>query len=232
MEKLLKDSGLDSNKYVKTPEQVKEERWYEQVTNPRTGTYFQWSDLKQVGIEPFNDDVAKRKYPIKVVNSIYRVQSPDGREWLRSRQTWTGLDRMGNEVSKAMDDTEVWINPKPRFEMRPSNPNDRWSKMERKLVGLETEVKEHDKPFTPKNLEELYALVPGVGTSKNKVVSMVVVKVDSSGERNGNPYGIPKYEDFRNREFDELYDYAATPRRPEDTAMGKEQLEMKVKPYG
>jgi len=84
--------------YNKSAEQLKEGKWFLNVKNPRTEEYFQWHDLKQVGIDPPDEIAAKRRYPIKVVNSIYRVQSLDGKEWLMSRQTWTGLDRNGNEV--------------------------------------------------------------------------------------------------------------------------------------
>ena len=48
-------------KYNKTAEQLKEEKWYETVKNPRTENFFQWSDLKAEGIDPPEQELAKKK---------------------------------------------------------------------------------------------------------------------------------------------------------------------------
>jgi hypothetical protein len=47
------------------------------------------------------------KYPIKTVNTIIRLRTADGKEWLISQHTWTGLDQSGNEVSKMIEDHET-----------------------------------------------------------------------------------------------------------------------------
>ena len=40
-------------------------------------------------------------YPLKEVDTIIRIKKADGTKWLASTQTWTGLDRYGNETSKS-----------------------------------------------------------------------------------------------------------------------------------
>ena len=56
-------------------EERKESKWYEQVTNPqKDGAFIQWADLKQVGIEAPDELIAKKKYPIKGISSIWRLQ--------------------------------------------------------------------------------------------------------------------------------------------------------------
>jgi len=202
-QEVLEKAGL---KYTKSAEQLKEEKWFDNVKNPRTGDFFQWSDLKQIGIDPLDEETGKRKYPIKKVTQIIRIQTPEGREFLKSRQTWIGLDRQGNEVPKSMDDKEMWKRPVFRYEMKAVNPADRFSKMERKLAGIEREVKEYDKPFTVKNLEEIYALAPGNGKMAKKDVSLAIIRVDAGGESSGSPYSVLKYDDFKGRDFDDLYE--------------------------
>ena len=49
-------------------------------------------------------------------------------------------------------------------------------------------------------------------------------------------YSVQKYKDFRNRDFDELYEYASTPKSSSETKMGRKQEEneskKKHKQYG
>lgn len=211
--------------YNKSAEELKEEKWYEQVKNPRTEDYFQWSDLKQVGIDPPDELAAKRRYPIKTVNTIFRVHTVDDKEFLMSRQTWTGLDRNGNEVSKSMDDMETWLKPILRYESRPVDPRDRFSKIERKVAGMDSQVKVFEKAFNAKALDELYSL-------RSPTCSLTIMNVDQRGEKVGSPYSIPKFEDFRNRPFDELFEWASTPRTQDQTKLGQQEANEKNKQYG
>jgi hypothetical protein len=87
-----------------------------------------------VGIDLPDEIAAKRRYPMKVVNSIYRVQLLDAKEWLMSRQSRIGLDRNGNEVPKSFDDIETWLRPIIKYNSRPENPKDRFSKVVRLQV--------------------------------------------------------------------------------------------------
>lgn len=60
---------------------------------------------------------------------------------------------------------------------------------------------------------------------------MTIVKKDYSGSTIGSPYAVSRYRDFRNREFDEIYDYSSTPKTRESTSMGKERVTEKHKQY-
>lgn len=195
-------------------------------SNPQTEDFIQWSDLKQrENLDPPDEIAAKRKYPIKAVNSIYRAQSLDGKEFLMTRQTWTGLDMNGNEIQKSFDDMETWLRPFIRYESRPVDPRNRWSKLERKVTGVSSEVKTYDKAFGPQALDELYTL-------RSSSCQLIILKVDEAGRKLGNPYIIKKYEDFRNRAFDDLYAWALTPRTQDQTKLGKEETNERNKQYG
>jgi hypothetical protein len=168
------------------------------------------------------------------------LRTSDGKEWLKSRQTYQGLDRVDNIIGKSIDDQEVYDKPIWQYSTRPinSNPNsnqnarDVFVKTDRRISGV-TLVQVDDKPFTPENLDELFALVPGEDEkAKEAAVSLVIAKYDQTGNRVDNPYGITRYKDFRNRPFEELYDYASTPRTSDQTKMGKEEQSKKTKPYG
>jgi hypothetical protein len=227
--------------YSKPPEQMAEERFFEQVKNPITGDYFQLETLKNAAAVPYDFTLPpgfeNKKFPVITVNSIIRSRTSDGKEWLLSRQTYQGLDRVGNIVSKSIDDQEVYDKPIWQYSTQPigqqSNQNNSvFVKTERRISGVSI-VRVHDKPFTPENLDELFALVPGENEkAKEAAVSLVIAKYDQTGNRVDNPYGITGYNDFRNRPFEELYDYASTPRTSDQTKMGKEEQNKKTNPYG
>jgi hypothetical protein len=58
------------------------------------------------------------------------------------------------------------------------------------------------------------------------------MKVDANSDKVGHPCGVVKYDDFRNREFGELYEWLSAPRSPGDTNMDKEEHDKKPNPYG
>ena len=45
------------------------------------------------------------------MDTIIRIKKDDGTEWLATTQTWTGLDRYGNEISKSFVCPEVYDKP-------------------------------------------------------------------------------------------------------------------------
>jgi hypothetical protein len=100
-------------------EEMAEERWFSQVKNPNTDEFFQLENLKAHGIIPadFRDGEKPKNYPIKEVDTIIRIKKADGTEWLASTQTWTGLDRYGNEISKCFVCPEIY--DKPNFSYQP-----------------------------------------------------------------------------------------------------------------
>jgi hypothetical protein len=148
--------------------------------------FLQPEQLKAAGLVS-NDYINNKKYPIKTVYQIIRLKTADGREWLLSRQMWTGLDRLGNELPQAMDDKESWWKPVFIYEQMRLDPKDPLGKMQKR-------------------------------TSVNSV-SMVLRVNDPSVL----PRGIIKYSDFRDREFDELMEWATTPKFNLDRSV-KDQL--------
>jgi hypothetical protein len=123
-------------KYEKSGEQLAEERWFEQVRNPNTGEFFQLEDLRALGAVPsdFRKDEKPKKYPVKKVDSIIRIKKADASEWLKSRQTWIGLDRLGNDIPKTFVDPELYDRPVFAYQSKPVNPKDVFSKTERKAI--------------------------------------------------------------------------------------------------
>jgi hypothetical protein len=91
-----------------------------------------------------------------------------------SRQTWTGLDLNGNEVLKSFDDMEKWLKPILRYESSPVDPRDRFSKIERRLAGVDPQVKVFEKTFNAKALNELYSL-------RSPWCSLIIMNVDQMG---------------------------------------------------
>jgi hypothetical protein len=208
-EEAYKREGI---RYEKPPHQLKEERWLAQVTNPNTGEFLQPEQLKSAGLVS-SDYSNSKKYPIKTVYQIHRFKSADGKEWLISRQMWTGLDRLGNEVSNAMDDKETWWRPNFWREQIRLDPRDPLSKMQMRtsVTGF---TKEYSLPFSAKELEKIYSLRrPG------DAVSMTLRVSDTSA----SPREIPKYTDFRDREFDELWEWVTTSKFSLDRSI-KDQL--------
>jgi hypothetical protein len=145
-------------KYEKSGEQLAEEKWFEQVKNPNTGEFFQLEDLKAVGAVPadLRKDEKPKKYPVKKVDSIIRIKKADGSEWLKSRQSRIGLDRLGKDILKTFVDPELYDRPVFSYQSKPVNPKDVFSKTVRKAVSV-TYEQEPTLPFTPENLEQLYS---------------------------------------------------------------------------
>jgi hypothetical protein len=85
-------------------QEAAEEKWFSQVKNPNTGEFFQLENLKALGILPadFKDGEKPKNYPLKEADTIIRIKKADGTEWLASTQTWTGLDRYGNEITRVL----------------------------------------------------------------------------------------------------------------------------------
>jgi hypothetical protein len=69
LKKLYEEQGV-SKFYKKPPEQQDDERFYLQVTNPDTGTFYKLSDLP-VAYRKFGEE---RTYPIRQVNQIIRIK--------------------------------------------------------------------------------------------------------------------------------------------------------------
>ena len=59
-------------------------------------------------------------------------------------------------------------------------------------------------------------------------VNLTIMRVSATGEGRGAPYAIEKLDDFKNRPFDELYDWARVSKNKSDTKLGRINLD-KVK---
>jgi hypothetical protein len=134
------------------------------------------------------------------------MKARDGTEWLKSRQTHYGLDKLGTIIPKSFDDKEVYDMPYfQRKEVRTET-----GKMEKRVAGVSF-TKIYEKPFNAENLNELFSMAKGSSEqAKESAVSLSIVKLGESGEPEGPSFKVLKYSDFRGREFDELYDYVNT----------------------
>ncbi len=126
---------------------------------------------------------------------------------------WRGLDRLGNELPQAMDDKESWWKPVFIYEQIRLDPKDPLGKTQ-KRTSVNGFTREYTVPFSAKELDKVYSLKrPGDS------VSMALRVSDPSVL----PRGITKYTDFRDREFDELMEWATTPKFNLDRSV-KDQL--------
>jgi hypothetical protein len=206
-------------KYEKSGEQLAEEKWFAQVKNPNTGEFFQLEDLRALGAVPadFRKDDKPKKYPVKKIDTIIRIKKADGSEWLKSRQSWIGLDRLGNDILKTFVDPELYDKPVFTYQSKPVNQKDPFSKTERKAVSV-TYEQELTLPFTPENLEQLYSTCSNPADQKS---IFLVIKNEGTDQ---SPRSITNHEDFKNRPFDELWEWATTPRFTLDRSV-KDQLQ-------
>ena len=86
-------------------------------------------------------------------------------------------------------------------------------------------VKEPTVPFTPKNLEQLYSTCSNPADRKS--ISLVI----KNEETDQSPRSIANHEDFKNRPFDELWEWAITSRFSLDRSV-KDQLQLQDRQYG
>jgi hypothetical protein len=206
----------DYNRYKK------EQSWYEKVKNKKTNEYYQAEDLLKRELVPDTwqcPDVDKKgkplKYPIKHANEIIRKRLADGTEWVLSRQMWRGLDQTGSVVELSMNDKECIDDPLPYYRLVPENPKDDPRFKDTKMISvidrLEMRIK-YTEPFKPETIQRLYDMRNG---------NCSLVMIDESGPAHP-PVGIPStsFEAFKNNPFDELWEWAITPKYKMDRSYG------------
>jgi hypothetical protein len=98
-----------------------------------------------------------------------------------------------------------------------ANPNDVFSKTERKAVSVNYE-QEPILPFNTKNLDQLYS------TCSNPADRKTIFLVIENEATDESPRHITNHEDFKNRPFDELLEWAITPKFNLDRSV-KDQLQ-------
>ena len=214
---LYERAGL-LKKWQENPESYvheSEKKWYEKVKSKRTGDFYQADDLIKRELvppewtPPHVDSKGKPlKYPIKSISEIYRIRIADGSEWLKSRQMWTGLNDAGSPIDQSMNDKELYDDILPIYTVKPENPRARDSKMIREVTSIEHR-KKYTLPFTPENLDKLYAMRNGR--------CWLVLKDETVDKP---PYSIPKLTSFRDSAFEELFQWASTPRTAMDRSYG------------
>jgi hypothetical protein len=198
----------------------KEQAWYEKVKSKRTGEYNQAEDLIKrelvpEGWQPPRTVKSKPvKYPLKQVSEIIRKRLVDGSEVLLSRQMWTGLDQVGNEVNISMNDKEKYDDVLPVYTLKPENPKDdprfRDTKMVRVIDRVESRIK-YTEPFTPETAQRLYDM-------RNGKCSLCVID-ESGGPGDYPPVSVPSFEHFK-MPFDELWEMVTTPKYKMDRSYG------------
>jgi hypothetical protein len=139
-------------------------------------------------------------YPLKYVNGIYRVRIADMSEWLMSTQEWIALDSTGNPVNLSMNFKERYDDIRPFYTSKPKNPKERDSEMILEIADIQHKMK-YTLPFTPENLDALYAKRNG---------QCILVLKDESKDR--PPYSLDSFEHLKTRTFDELWEWATTPK--------------------
>jgi hypothetical protein len=207
------EETADFNRYKK------ELKWYENVKSKRTGEYYQAEDLiKRDMVSPkwtlphLDAEGKPLTYPLKYVNGIYRVRIADMSEWLMSTQEWIALDSTGNPVNLSMNFKERYDDIRPFYTSKPKNPKERDSEMILEIADIQHKMK-YTLPFTPENLDALYAKRNG---------QCILVLKDESKDR--PPYSLDSFEHLRTRTFDELWEWAITPKFSLDRSV-KDQLQ-------
>jgi hypothetical protein len=209
-------------KFEQLPDYImykKELGWYEKVKSPKTGEYYQAEDLIKRELVPEGwqpprvDSKGKpAKYPIKSVNEIIRKRLVDGTEWILSRQYWTGLDQLGNEVNISINDKEKYDDVLPVYTLRPENPKDNPRYKDTKMISvidrLEKRIK-YTEPFTPETAQRLWDM-------KNGKCSLCIID-ESGGDY--PPVSVPSFEQFK-APFDELWEMVTTPKYKMDRIYG------------
>lgn len=207
------EETADFNRYKK------ELRWYENVKSKRTGEYYQPEDLikRDMAAKTWNPPHVNAKgepleYPLKYVTGIYRVRTADMSEWLISTQTWWGIDIFGNALNISMDFKERYDDIRPFYTNKAKNPKERDPEMTLEITSIGHRMK-YTLPFTPENCDALYAM-------RNGQCNLVLK--DESKDR--PPYSMDSFDHLKTRTFDELWEWAITPRFSLDRSV-KDQLQ-------
>jgi hypothetical protein len=199
-EKKFKETA-DYNRYKK------EQKWHDDTRSKRTGEYYQANELLRRDMvsskwtPPHVDEKGEPlKYPLKYVNSIYRVRTADMSEWLMSTQTWYGIDVFGNALNISMDFKERYDDIRPFYTNKAKNLKERDPEMTLEVTSIGHRMK-YTLPFTPENCDALYAM-------RNGQCNLVLK--DESNDR--PPYSMDSFDHLKTRTFDELWEWAITPR--------------------
>ena len=210
-QKIFEELGIPKM-YKKPQEQVGEEQFERQTTNPDTGAPYKISDLPieyRNFLESDSNPNKGKTYPIRHVNQIYRIKRVNGSEWLKTRGPIIGLDKLGNEVPHSFCDPELFFRPKVRYGLKRKDPKDDRSPMERVCISADInpydyQNTEYTLPWSLDNFNKLYEQRP---SSESASVSLSIF-VEGSSEK---PRAIESVEKFKG-DFDALWEEMLTPR--------------------
>jgi hypothetical protein len=187
----------------------KEQKWFETVKSARTNEFYQADELLRREMVPSDwksphvDKEGKSlTYPVKHTTEIFRIKTSNG-EFVKSRQQWYGLDMNGNPLNISMDDKEMFDDILPIYTVKEERPGFKDTKMIREVANIEHRRK-YTEPYTPETIQRLYDM-------KNGACGLVLKDETSDS----SPYSIPSrlFEDFKNKSFDSLLEYASTPKQ-------------------
>ena len=208
---LYEKAGL-IKKWLDTPDanlHKHEKIWYEKVTSKRNSEFYQADYLIKRELvpsdweSPYTDGKGKSvKFPVKCTKAIYRIRLKDNTEWIKTKQMWWGLDEAGNLVNQTMNDKETYDAILPLYKLKPENPRQRDSKMIREVSDIGHKIK-YTVPFKPETVQKLFDMRDG---------DCGLVIMDESGTGDKPPYSIPSLHQFINTPFEELMEWASTPR--------------------
>ena len=146
----------------------------------------------------FNQDAKHPEihYPLKIPLSINRFRSLDGNEWILTKQRWVGVNGFGDPQHRNISNLEYYDKPEFIHERVEDKNNPR------NIVTKATDIREINRiytlPFSPEALDQIYNDTP-IADKRRLTFS---VKDEAAA---GIVRDIKKYEDLRNKSFDELY---------------------------
>jgi hypothetical protein len=171
-----------------------------------------------------------KQFPYKTLLGVVRVLTEaDGKQWLKTRWTWEGLQR-DKEIWNGSFDVGLYDHPQAVRRLKPVNPNDKDS-FQQSVITAVNYQEVYDIPFTKENYEA--ELKKRDAPKDERHIGMTLQKINSAGIHHMHTYEVLDKEQFLHRDFGELWDYlqSAPLRDKANTKMGKEEFESRNKQY-
>jgi hypothetical protein len=105
---------------------IKYNGWISAVTNPKNGKF---NDVKYLRRrELIEEDQAveheSKTYPYRKLDSLYRIKTPDGKQYLMRLEGWYGLDMNGEEKRISVNEIDFYVKPTVRYDRIPKDPKE------------------------------------------------------------------------------------------------------------
>jgi hypothetical protein len=121
-------------------------------------------------------------------------------EWLLTTEQWYGLDIYGNALNISMNYKQCYDDIRPIYTNKAKNPKDRDPEMILEITSIQHKMK-YTLPFTAENVDQLYSMRNGKYN--------LVLKDETQDKP---PYSMESFDHFKSRTFEELIEWASTPR--------------------